>query len=224
MPNPLPWSHSALEDFVNCPKAYSEKRVFKTVKEAQSEQMAYGNYVHKAFEDRIKSGKDLPDDLASHEGFMKSLHSTQGELFAERKVALDKQGKPCSFFDKNVWFRCVVDYTAIKTTSALVVDYKTGKKHSKFNQLKLCALWIFAEEPEVDKVVTKYYWTKTKDTTGATYTRDQIPELWKAFLPDLRQYVEAFKTDTWQPRPSGLCYGWCPVTDCGHWKPKKVKY
>jgi hypothetical protein len=47
--------------------------------------------------------------------------------------------------------------------------------------------------------------------------------LWSKFVPDLRQYMEAFKTETWQARPSGLCNGWCPVTECEHWKPKKVR-
>ena len=223
MPKPLPWSYSALDDFINCPRAYSEKRVFKTVKEAQSEQMLYGNYVHKAFEDRIKSRKPLPPDLVQHEMFMQQLEGIQGELFTERRIALNNKAQPCGFFDKDTWFRGVIDFTAIKLTKALVVDYKTGKAHQKFAQLKLFALWLFAENPELEEVDCKFYWTKTKTTTGEKYYREQIPELWATFLPDLRQYVEAFKTDTWQPRQSGLCAGWCPVTDCEFWRPKRKK-
>ena len=37
------------------------------------------------------------------------------------------------------------------------------------------------------------------------------------------QYAQAFKTDTWQPRPSGLCNGWCPVKTCEFWQPKRNK-
>jgi hypothetical protein len=41
-------------------------------------------------------------------------------------------------------------------------------------------------------------------------------------VPDLKQYATAFKTDVWQPRQSGLCNGWCPVTECEFWKPKRT--
>jgi len=50
MPTPLPWSPSALDDFVNCPKSYHEKRVLKSVKDVQGEEAIWGVRVHKAFE------------------------------------------------------------------------------------------------------------------------------------------------------------------------------
>ena len=69
----------------------------------------------------------------------------------------------------------------------------------------------------------EYYWTQTKTTNGMTITRDQIPAIWREFLPALKQYAEAYATDTWQPRQSGLCNGWCPVTDCEFWRPKRAR-
>ena len=51
--------------------------------------------------------------------------------------------------------------------------------------------------------------------------RDQIDQLWAPFIGDLKQYMQAFREDIWQPRQSGLCNGWCPVTDCEFWKPKR---
>lgn len=220
---PMPWSHSALSDFVNCPKAFHAKRVEKSVKEEQSDQIIWGNKVHKAFEDRVHHGRQtpLPDYLAEHEPFMQELESLAGTTYVERKIALDTRRQPCGFFDKNVWMRGVVDVTNVHQDGALLVDYKTGKPHSKFGQLKLFALHTFAEFPQVDFVTVKFYWTKTLSESEDTYTRDQIPALWNEFASDLKQYVEAFKTNTWQPRPSGLCNGWCPVTNCEHWRPKR---
>ena len=162
MRKPLPWSYSALDDFINCPRAYSEKRVFKTVQEPQSEQMLYGNYVHKAFENRIKHGSALPPDLMQHERYMQQLESDGRELFTERKIALNTKAQPCSFFDRGVWFRGVIDFTALGETNAKVIDYKTGKEHQKFAQLKLFALWLFAKHPELEKVHCEIYWTKTR--------------------------------------------------------------
>lgn len=219
---PLPWSHTALDDFVNCPRAFHAKRVIKIIKEEKTEAMIWGEWVHKQFENRQAHSTPLPPELAEHEEYMLRLENMSGEAFTERKIALNRKAEPCGFFDKDVWYRGVIDYTKIAGNTALVVDYKTGKMHSKYQQLKSFALSTFAMFPEVFRVDVRYYWTKTKQATGEQYTRVMIPQLWQVFTPDLKQYVEAFKTDTWQPRPSGLCHGWCPVTDCEFWKPKRT--
>lgn len=218
---PYPWSHSSLDDFINCPRSYHEKRVLKSVKEEQSEQMIWGNFVHKAFELRIKDGTELPEELQTHEPLMLALLDKPGVIIPERKVALSEKGIPCGFFDKDVWHRGVIDVSIVDNDRAEIWDYKTGKPHSKFKQLKINALHVFCEFPDVQAVTVKYYWTKTETTTGETYTREMVPRLWGEFLPDLRQYKQAFNNDTWQPRPSGLCNGWCPVIRCEHWKPKR---
>lgn len=222
---PKPWSHSALEDFMNCARAYAAKRVFKTVVEETSDQMLHGLYVHKAFENwqNFCTPTLLPDDLVEHEPFMLELSKHVGEHFVERKVALNKQLQPCEFFAKDVWWRGIIDFTAIAYQFASIVDYKTGKQHGKSRQLKENALWVFAAHPDVKEISTRYYWTKTQTTTGEVYRREQIPALWAEIVPDLKLYLEAFKTDTWKPKPSGLCYGWCPVTDCEYWRPKKLR-
>lgn len=220
---PLPWSHSALEDFVNCPRAFHAKRVAKTHKEEPTEQLLWGNRVHKAFELRIKDGTPLPAELEEHEEFLLRLATMTGEQHAERKIALDRRMQPCSFFDKEVWFRGVIDFTALRENHALVVDYKTGKPHSKFRQLKTNALHIFAEFPSVQSVDVRYYWTTTGTTTGEVYKREQAPAMWAEIAPDLKQYAQAFKTESFTPRQSGLCKGWCVVTECEFWGRKRAK-
>jgi hypothetical protein len=218
---PLAWSYTALEDFVNCPRSYYEKRVAKSVKEEKTEAIIWGEVVHKHFENRQKDGTPLPTELQQHEKYMQWLEDQPGVTSTERKIALNKSGKPCGFFDEDVWYRGVIDFSKINSETALLIDYKTGKAHSKFQQLKLFALHTFAEYPEINAVDVRFYWTKTESQTGERYLRHQIPELWAGFLPNLRQYAQAFKEDIWQPRPSGLCHGWCPVTSCEFWKPRR---
>lgn len=220
---PLPWSFSSLDDFVNCPRSFYEKRVAKSVKEERSEQIIWGEQVHKAFELRQLKGTPLPEELAEHEPFMKRLKAMPGLKWTEQKIALNRRTEPCEFFAEDVWWRGVADYKAVHREFGVIVDYKTGKQHSKFKQLKLFAIHTFAEHPDVEHVDVMFYWTKTKTTTGERYSRDQIADLWASFVPDLRQYAQAFKEDVWQPRPSGLCNGWCPVKDCEFWKPKRNK-
>jgi hypothetical protein len=215
---------------MTCPKAYYEKRITKSVVEETSPEMAYGTWVHKQFEYRQGPKKVLlPEELFMHEPFMQRLEAVgapgdgPANIQTERKVALDRKMRPCGFFDDSVWWSGVIDFTRISRPEYLmrakVVDFKTGRQKPDFRQLKLFALYLFAEGADV--VDTMFYWTKTLTTTREVYSKDQAPELWKEIIPDLKRYVEAFKTENFPPKPSGLCYGWCPCTSCEYWRPKK---
>ena len=224
---PLPWSPSALDDFVNCPKSFHEKRVLKSVVQVQGPEASYGDEVHKKFELRQNGGPrfPLPPELAIHEPFMVRLDQKPGHHFCEMQMGLDRQGKCCRWDARDVWTRVKIDYVKIddETKTATIVDYKTGKPHEKWRQLMLYAIVIFILFPNVDIINAQYYWTKTQTTSKKVWSRADIPMLWGEFIADLKQYVQAFKTDTWQARQSGLCNGWCPVTSCQFWKPKRER-
>lgn len=220
---PQPWSHSRLSSFENCPRQFYEVTVAKTVQDVKGEATIWGEEVHKHFEARLGDGVALPAILETHNEFMEYLDNLPGEKLVEAKIALNTQLEPCAFFGSDVWYRGVIDYGKINGAYAQLYDHKTGKVHSKFDQLKLFALYTFAAYPEVEEVRAEYYWTQTKSTSGQSYTRDMIPQLWAQFVPALKQYAEAYRTNTWQPRPSGLCNGWCPVTGCEYWNPKRRK-
>lgn len=218
---PLPWSHSRLEDFVNCPRAFAEKQVYKSVVEEKGEATIWGEKVHKHFEERLVDGVVLPPELECHEDFLRRLEDEPGEMFVEERIALNKRAQPCGFFDDDVWYRGVVDVKKVNGDFARLVDHKTGKQKPFSRQLKVFALHTFAAHPAVMITRCEYYWTQTMTKTGETFTRNQIPALWKSFIPDLAQYAQAFKDELWQPRQSGLCAGWCPVTSCEFWRPRR---
>jgi hypothetical protein len=207
---PKPWSHSALEAFKNCPRSFHEATI-------------WGEVLHKHFEDRLTDGVVLPPEVAMHEPFLGRLEAMPGVMSVEQRIALDRTAKPCEFFADDVWFRGVIDVKIVDGAHALLVDHKSGKHHSKFGQLRLFALHTFAAHPEVETVRAEYYWTQTMTKNGEGYARADVPQLWAGFIPDLKQYAQAFRTDTWQPRQSGLCRGWCPVTSCEFWSPKRKR-
>lgn len=198
-------------------------RIAQSVVDTVSPQMAWGTYLHLQFENRQKHGISLPPEVSQFETFMSMLEDLPGEFETEQQVALDRRGMPTTFNAPDVWWRGIIDYVKRDGTRALIVDYKTGKMHKKFGQLKLFALYIFAKYPEIVDVEVQFFWTQTQTITNARYTRAMTSTLWSEFVPDLKQYVEAFRTDTWQARPSGLCHGWCPVTHCEFWKPKRQR-
>ena len=106
--------------------------------------------------------------------------------------------------------------------AGVAVFTETGKRKPNSKQLKLFALLVFIHHPEIDTVKILFMWIKTGESDHETYTRDHEAELWQEFVGDLARYNAAFKQDMWIPRKSGLCRGWCPVTGCEFWEPKKL--
>lgn len=217
---PLPWSHTALNDFVNCPKAYHAKRVVKSIPWSQGEEAKWGERVHKAFEDRLSiRGYELPLELRIHEDYLMGLLAKDGTLWTEQNIAMNKKALPCSYHDRDVWYRGKIDVTIVDNDAevpiATVVDYKSGKRKEAWSQLAEYAIWAFAAYPKIELVDARFYWTVQGDESRRVWARKQVPELWDMIIPDLRQYLQAFKTETWQARPSGLCKKHCAVA-CIH--------
>lgn len=218
---PKPWSFSALEDFTTCPKAYYEKKVVKSVVEIPHASQAWGTYVHAQFETCQRDRVPLATDVAQHAPLMERLARLPGHARTEHRVALTRTLIPTTFFAEDVWWRSIIDYHRIHGPDAVIVDYKTGKVKPKWAQLEQYAWYLFLMHPELVTVKAYFYWTTTRTLQGRTYGRDVTRTIWNTLTPALTQYVDAFRTDTWQTRPSGLCNGWCPVTDCRFWRPKR---
>ena len=222
---PNAWSHSALETFENCPKQYYETKIAKRWPFEQTKEMLWGKDVHKHFENYLLYGTPLPADLLMHEQFLARFKALPGELAGEERIALDTKLQDCAYFGKDVWYRGQVDARKrdLQGRSSYILDHKTGKVKNDYTQLKGFAMYEFLTQPNIDTVRVEFYWTQIRGTNGEVYTRDQLPELLRHFTPKLHRYADAFLTDTWIPKQSGLCNGWCPVTTCEFWRPKRVR-
>ncbi len=207
----IAWSYSALSSYETCPRRHYLTRIAKEVSEPQSKQILYGNAVHKSFEQRLRNNAPLPDHLAAHESLIASLKRRGGLLLVECKWAITQAFTPVTYFDPAVWCRSVVDVGIVNEGSAVLLDWKTGKRKLDTDQLKLSAAMAFAHYPAVDTVSTGYVWTADAKLDRATYRREQLPELWATFLPRVARLVGAAATQQWEPKPSGLCRKWCPV-------------
>lgn len=113
-----------------------------------------------------------------------------------------------------------IDHTFLCSKS-MIPTHNTGKRKLNSRQLKLFALLVFIHYPEVMQVKTDFIWLATNEIDSEKYSRDQEAELWQEFLPDLAAFNRAFKEETFPPKKSGLCAGWCPVTSCENWRPKR---
>ena len=225
-PKIIAWSYSAMNTFDTCPRQYYAKYVSKECPFVQNAAAKWGDDVHKAFEDAIKYGSSLPANMVMYQKFLDAVRyradKLGGELIAERPVALTRDLKSVSCFTKKtakepVWFRLKVDVSTLVGDYAELLDWKTGKMKDDPDQLHLYALVVFILHPEINKANVGYVWLKDGVLTPpVTYHRSQMPEMLAYWVAKYEVLEEAFISDNFPPKPSGLCHGWCEVTSCRH--------
>jgi hypothetical protein len=224
---PPAWSHSALESFENCPKQYHETKILKRYPFVETAEVIWGRQVHEQFERFLLYGAPVQADLQVHVGFLTEFKNKPGELAGEERIALDTSLQRCDYFDKvrQVWYRGQVDARKRDRAAgtAHILDHKTGKVKNDFAQLKGFAMYEFLTQPDIHTVTVEFYWTQIRGTNGETYRREQLPELLTFFAPKLARFADAHLRMEFPPKQSGLCNGWCPVTTCEFWRPRRQR-
>jgi hypothetical protein len=217
---PLPITFSHLDKIETCPKQFYHLRVIKDVREETTEAAAWGNRVHKEIEEYFRDGKGLSPEL----GYLSPLLSgIPRAAKPELRLALDASLRGAPFFSNGgiePWMRGIIDIFYTQGKKARILDWKTGKRKVT-DQLALSALLVFYNYPEIDEIRADFVWIKEGKIDTEEYRRDDIPTLWKKFIPRITEYKDAFSKDVWPERPSGLCRGWCPVKKCRFWSPKR---
>ena len=215
------WSWSKLKNFRSCPKRHYEIDIMKNIKEPDSEPLIWGNEVHASLAAYIAKDKPLPPTMQRYHALADdwvTLRKAGVPVVVEQKLAMDKEFKPCGFFDNAAWYRGVVDVLATGVVTAHAGDWKTGKMpddgDAEYEQLGLTAQLIFAHYPKVKEVTTTFVWLGYDDTTDRTYKHDGMVPLWNKLWPEINVMIEAMRTTTYPPKPSGLCKRHCPVVSC----------
>lgn len=224
-PQLIAWSHSRNNTYVDCAKQFHELNVLKSVPYEQGEPQKEGVRVHEALERRLANGIALPEKYARYERLIQTIIDMPGITYGERDMALDANLKPCGYFDKSTWVRATID--AIKLVPerrfAWFGDYKNGKVTVDEDQLKLYAAMGFHTFPEIDTIQTTYIFLQHNITPGKTYTRSQLPELWRELLPVPMAIQKAAATNYWPAKPSRKC-GYCSVNKYGKCPEAAEKY
>lgn len=210
------WSHTALKDYEGCARRYYEVRVLKKFPFQETEQTKYGNELHKAAEEYIRDGKQLPEQFAFVKDTLDALNARPGRKLCEYKMALTSDLRPCEWTSKETWVRGIADLLIVDddNLTAWVVDYKTGNnKYPDREQLKLMALMVFAHFPHIRKVNAALLFVVKNDMVKASYTVEDSDPAWWDYRERIARIEQAHATGVWNPRPSPLC-PWCPVTSC----------
>lgn len=214
MPKMPAWSYSSLTAFETCPRRYYLTRVTKQVVEPQTEATTHGNAAHKAFEISVEKKVPLPQGYEAWQPIVEKIQRVSAKRETELKIALNKDLKPVSWFDKSAWCRGIIDLNVENGTKALALDYKTGKRKAESTQLMLFAGLLMHAKPHIERVRTAYLWLKDRKIDSSVFNRHSLSEIWGEFVPRVQRMEAAYEKEKWQPQPSGLCKAWCPCTGC----------
>jgi RecB family exonuclease len=218
MSNAGAWSFSRMKNFETCPKQYYHVNVLKQFPFQETEATRYGTEFHKAAEDFMRDDTPIPERFSFARGMLEALKAKPGTKHCELKMGLREDLTPCGFFDKDVWFRGIVDLAIIDGDKALIIDYKTGKsaKYADTGQLQLMALSIFAHFPEVKHAKGGLVFVIADKLVDANYSVSDHDTLWSPWIKKYAALQAAHDNDVWNPAPSGLCRKHCPVVECPH--------
>lgn len=219
------WSYSSIKTFEQCPKKYFHLKVAKDVKDEPGEAADYGTAVHLAAEEFIRDGKPIPDKFAFMRPLLEPLATKKGEKHCELRLGVAKTSwgfDPCGFFDKDVWYRGIVDLLIIDGDRAWMIDYKTGKnaKYADMKQLDLMAGALFVKFPELQVIKSGLLYVVSKEFPKKTHVREELDSYMAVFENELDRLDAAMENGVFNAKTSPLC-GWCPVTTCEHWKPRR---
>lgn len=220
----IPWSFSKMQTYETCPRQYEAKYVTKSVKYVQNDSAVWGDYVHKCLENYIRNGTPLPSNVAMYQKFADALRARwpRAHIIAERALALNSYLMETGYYDGDVWVRAKIDVTILEGNEAAVFDWKTGKVKEDPKQLMFYALLVFCLYPDVQRVRSAFVWLKDNFMSPpATFHRSQFDQMLAMWTGKYDNLVEAHKLGVFPPKPSGLCKGWCEVTTCEHWEPKR---
>jgi hypothetical protein len=213
----LSHSYSSIKLFENCALRYYRQRIVKDVKDEGGEASKYGERIHALLEARLK-GADIEQEVAAYEPLCASVErlARRGTLHIEHELVLNDNLTPTGWWDADAWLRSKLDVLVIIGDSAVVMDWKTGKRNPDFFQMQIFAAQVFKAFPDVQRVTTSLVWLKTMEMDTETYPRADANTLWAEIMRRIQRIHDAQTHDNWPARPSGLCR-YCPCRhDCDY--------
>jgi len=206
------WSYTALTSFENCPLSYAHQKYYKDVPFIETEALKDGNRKHTALELYAKGIAQPASELAlvaPHTKYVDAFKAAGGTLQAEREITLTESMKPTGWFSKDAWFRIKLDITLLRGNRANIYDWKTGKQKDDVTQLQLCCATLAIVEPEIEEFTAKNIWLKNEPMKqvdgGVKLHRSELKKVWMDTLARVHRMRQAWDSEVWQPKPSGLC-------------------
>ncbi len=217
------WSHSRLSVFEQCPLraklAYLDK-VGEPVRPPLPNGQEYpndrGERIHQLAENYVRGNlRKLPVELRPFQPELEELAALhkRKKVEMEQMWCFDRDWKRLpDGFQPTTWVRIKLDVIAwLSSSSAVVVDYKTGKRHGNEvkhgEQLQLYQLASFLRFPKLEEVVAEIWYLDQNELVSMSYTRSQGLR----FLANFDRRGETLTTETeFKAKPNIFSCGYCP--------------
>ena len=220
-------SHSSADRFFTCPESYRREKLAKDVPYLETEATLWGGRIHDACERFVKGeAVDLqPLMMTDLEPVLTYLRDFPADHKAvEQEWAFNTKGEICAFNDPDAMFGGYTDFEAVRGNKGWVVDHKSGKRHSKYEQVELYALSLWLRFPEVNEVNVGYLWLKERDPNTflsfkTLYRATDMDRIWKYRVEQYNRIKAAHDTGVFPATPgkgrSKFPCGWCAASKIG---------
>lgn len=205
----MAYSYSTLKQFDTCPRAYLHKHVLRSVKDKYTGDRTGGMDAHAVLEKAVLSGEPATSPETPYCASVLQSMPAGVVGYAEAKLAVDEHFAATEFFSTSAWLRGMLDYLAVDKRTAVVLDWKFGKRYVDMFQLDVFALLVFRAY-NVQTVRAAFVWEQARATDKKTYTSDMVPQLASAVLARVQRIEDAMSANNWPMQPSPLCK-YCPV-------------
>ncbi len=205
-------SYSAINDYHICPRRFYHKWVARDLpREEKSQAQIDGTAAHEDLRKRLERSEPLADWAnASLSEMCKFLEDRPGTLKCEYKLGMKLDGTPCDFFADGVELRGVLDFVIMHKDASLILDWKTGKVREDPMELRIQALLLRANHPELASISAHYFWLK-EGKLGVVHEVDDTASTLRMMLQYHKHIGQRVEDKDWPPDQNPLC-GWCPVT------------
>lgn len=218
----LSWSR--ISDYDQCARKFYLKYISKQFPKediSKSIHLVKGAEMHKQLENYVyakinkKDANSLPMSTPVKEALplVNRVFDNFSEVWPERQVAVTYDFKPTGWFDADVGFRSIWDFSGLNKGHALIIDWKTGKVQDyadECGQLHLSGAMgnaVFQAET-VDIFYAFIEHKVMKPETPLRLTEDEFPHI-RGFFQRIYDKVNAEKE--WSPMVNQYC-NWCPAT------------
>lgn len=225
---PFSWSYTAMSQFKNCQAQYAAERFYCTVPFVQSAEAKEGDMIHKALENALKTGEQLPDWCRAFTKYVDAVRrraeKTDADILVEEQITLARDMSRTGWFDKDAWCRGKIDVLLMPMNSneCTIIDWKTGKVSDDPLQLRMFAKLATFINPNLERFKCKYIWLKHDRPTEEILERETVERAWKQILEVVAEMEACWESEAWGHTKSGLCNGWCKNHTCHLWRPRKI--
>jgi CRISPR/Cas system-associated exonuclease Cas4 (RecB family) len=172
------YSYSSYSCYETCPRQFYYRYVARCLPFVETEQMKWGNRVHKALALRLKVKEPLPDALAQFEPLCASLEAAAGPILIEQTLVMDREGRPVQKPRGFVSSR--PDFVTFDEgySHAFIIDWKTGKPREDDTELCFQFITLQVHYPTLQTADAAYYWTKERRMGPVYDVVSQAPDVW----------------------------------------------